>query len=343
MATLFTPFTIKKPDVFASPKTHFRYRAEFRIWHEADDFYFVIFPKGQNKSPIKLKDFPIACLQINQLMPKLKAAIEKIDILKRKLFQVEFLTTLTGDALVSLIYHKKLDDEWQNKARTLASDLGIQLIGRSRKQKIAIESDAVVETLTVAGESYCYRQTEGGFTQPNPYINQSMLTWASTQLTHSNGDLIELYCGNGNFTLPLAKHFDRVVATEISKTSIYNAKWNCEKNTVDNISFLRLSSEEFTAAMKKEREFRRIKDAQIDLDDFNLTTILVDPPRAGLDNDTLTLLSYFDHIVYISCNPTTLIENLVTLTKTHEVSRWAIFDQFPYTDHIETGVFLKRK
>jgi tRNA (uracil-5-)-methyltransferase len=51
----------------------------------------------------------------------------------------------------------------------------------------------------------------------------------------------------------------------------------------------------------------------------------------------------YENIIYISCNPDTLERDLEHLTQTHEVKRFAIFDQFPYTHHIESGVFLQRK
>ncbi len=66
-------------------------------------------------------------------------------------------------------------------------------------------------------------------------------------------------------------------------------------------------------------------------------------PRAGLDEDSILLVSRFNIIVYISCNPETLKENLIELTKTHTIEKFALFDQFPYTEHIETGVILTRK
>ena len=104
----------------------------------------------------------------------------------------------------------------------------------------------------------------------------------------------------------------------------------------------RLSSEEITQALNKSREFRRLKQQNIELDNFNFSTVFVDPPRAGLDDDTLKLVSRFDNIIYVSCNPSTLAENLELLTKTHGVIRTAMFDQFPYTHHIETGVVLTK-
>jgi len=70
---------------------------------------------------------------------------------------------------------------------------------------------------------------------------------------------------------------------------------------------------------------------------------LVDPPRAGLDADTVELIRKVDKILYVSCNPETLKSNLEALSSTHKVERYAVFDQFPYTHHIETGVYLVRK
>jgi tRNA (uracil-5-)-methyltransferase len=70
---------------------------------------------------------------------------------------------------------------------------------------------------------------------------------------------------------------------------------------------------------------------------------LVDPPRAGLDDATLTLAQRFDNILYISCNPQTLADNLATLSKSHTIVKTAFFDQFPYTQHLESGVLLQRK
>ena len=71
--------------------------------------------------------------------------------------------------------------------------------------------------------------------------------------------------------------------------------------------------------------------------------MLVDPPRAGLDARTLAQVAGFDHIVYISCNPRTLLENLRALAPTHRIERCAAFDQFPYTPHLECGVSLRRR
>ena len=134
-----------------------------------------------------------------------------------------------------------------------------------------------------------------------------------------------------------------MLATEVSKTSVYAAQWNIEANQRDNIKIARLSAEEFTEAYTQSREFRRLQEQGISLKDYDFSTIFVDPPRAGVDDETLKLVSQFDNIIYISCNPETLRANLDTLCQTHTVERAALFDQFPFTHHIESGVYLKKK
>lgn len=154
-------------------------------------------------------------------------------------------------------------------------------------------------------------------------------------------DLLELYCGHGNFTIPLAAKFNRVLASEISKSSIANARINCELNGVCNAQFVRLSADELMSAFARRREFERLKG--IDIFSYDFSHILIDPPRAGLEPSVIDFIKNFQNLIYISCNPQTLFENLRSLCATHEVRRFAIFDQFAHTEHIECGVLLRRR
>lgn len=100
-------------------------------------------------------------------------------------------------------------------------------------------------------------------------------------------------------------------------------------------------SEEFVDAWRTKATKRRLKD--LDWDTLDLRTLVVDPPRAGLDPETEKLMLEFDNVVYVSCNPETLHENLRAAKDTHDVKSFAIFDQFPFTHHVECGVYLTRK
>ena len=337
---LLAPFAAPAPEVFASPAEHYRLRAEFRLWREDDGRHYAMF-EGDKHTPVLIEQFPIASLRINELMPRLKAAWQASEVLSHKLFQVEFLTTLKGDALITLCYHRPLDEAWQAAAEPLAAELGVSLIGRSRGKRIVVGRDYVEEELSVAGRTFRYRQPEGAFTQPNGAVCAKMLNWAFEALGQRDDDLLELYCGNGNFTLPLSTRVRRVLATEISKTSVNAALANIADNGIDNIELVRLSAEELTQALNEVRPFRRL--AGIDLKSYRFGSVFVDPPRAGMDPDTCELTRRFDNILYISCNPQTLADNIAQLHDTHQIVRCALFDQFPWTQHMESGVLLQRR
>ncbi len=345
LQALFSDFTTPELELFTSPAEYYRMRAEFRLWHEGDDLYYVMFNQ-ESRERYRVDHFPTASLLINQLMPTLLEAIRPHALLKHKLFQVDFLSTLSGEAIITLLYHKKLNAEWEALARQLRETLrtqgfAVDLIGRAHKQKIVLERDYVIERLQVAGRTLQYMQVENSFTQPNGQMNQTMLTWALNVTEHATGDLLELYCGNGNFSLALAKNFRQVLATEIAKPSVESAQYNIAVNGLENVKILRMSAEEFTMAIRGEREFNRLKG--IDLQSYECNTIFVDPPRAGLDQATLDMVQQYERILYISCNPETLKENVRQLAQTHCIERFALFDQFPYTHHMEAGVYLVRR
>ena len=338
---LLAPFDAPAAEVFASAPQHFRLRAEFRIWFQDGVGHYAMFNPGDKHTPILMDQLPIASELINRLMPQLQAAWQAEPELSRRLFQVEFLTTLSGEALITLCYHRPLGEEWLAAARPVAKQLGVQLIGRSRGKRLVLDRDYITERLNVAGREYSYRQPEGAFTQPNGGVNQQMLGWAYEALGEREDDLLELYCGNGNFTLPLSTRVRKVLATEISKTSVNAALANLDDNGIDNIELVRLSAEELTQALNGVREFRRL--AHVELDDYRFGTVFVDPPRAGMDPDTCELVRRFERILYISCNPETLAENIRQLSDTHRIARCALFDQFPWTGHIEAGILLEKR
>lgn len=345
LQTLMTPFAAPEVDVFRSPVSHYRMRAEFRLWHEGDDLYHIIFDQ-QTRERIRVDSFPAASQLINALMPRLIDAVRDNKTLRHKLFQVDYLSTLSNQIVVSMLYHRALTEEWQQEAEALrdalrAEGFDVQLIGRATKTKICLDRDYVDECLPVAGKDIIYRQVENSFTQPNAAMNIQMLEWALEVTKNSSGDLLELYCGNGNFSLALARNFNRVLATEIAKPSVASAQYNIAVNNIDNVQIIRMSAEEFTEAMKGKRQFRRLEG--IDLQSYQCETIFVDPPRSGLDADTVKMVQAYPRILYISCNPQTLCENLATLSETHTVEKLALFDQFPYTHHMECGVLLTRR
>ena len=337
----FASFVLPEVSVYPSAPQNYRLRAEFRMWHQDEHVYFAMFAPDDPKRPVVIDDFPAACESICTAMPLLRQELEASAALKESLFQANFLATLSGELLITLIYHRLLDESWETAAGAMAARLNAQVIGRSRNQKLVVGRDWLLEAFELNGRHLRYQQIEGSFTQPNGGVNRQMLGWACQQAVGLGGDLLELYCGNGNFTMALAPLFERVLATEVSKSSVHAANYNLTANTINNVAMVRMSSDEISGALAGVREFKRMKD--VDLKVYRFTTLFVDPPRSGLDAPTLELASGFERILYISCNPQTLQGNVAALHATHEISAAAVFDQFPYTHHLECGLLLTRR
>ena len=215
-ATSYAP--LPTIEVHESQREHFRMRAAFQVWHVGDEpdcsRHLVMYEHG-NRDPHEIDRFPMGSRKINELMPIVREAIQPA-VLGRKIIDVRFLTTQTDDALIALAYNRDLKgckefstEEWQDAARDLHQKTGATIVGRSRKFKVVVgsEDDTVTEVLKVHGNELTYAQQEGAFTQPNAGVCEKMLMWAHDATLNSEGDLCELYCGGGTFTVRIGRCF----------------------------------------------------------------------------------------------------------------------------------------
>lgn len=322
---------------FQSPLKAYRNRVELAFYKDEQGLSYASF---EGKKKVKIQSLDFAETQIQDLMPRLLSYLKANKTLTNKLFGVEFLST-KKDFSISLLYHTDIS-LLQDELAKLSKDLKTNIIARSKGKKCVFGDEKLKQSLDIKGQKFEYIFSNDCFIQPNTFINEIMISWVLSKLEKDiKNDLLELYCGYGNFTLPLSRLFHKVLASEISKKNIEFALQNCELNQSQNISFIRLSSEELVKAFQKEREFFRLR--HINLDEFNFSHVFVDPPRAGLDKLTLEFISNFKNIIYISCNPLTLKDNLNFLSKSHTIKHFAIFDQFAHTPHLECGVILENK
>ncbi len=336
IADKFREFFDGELEIFSSKPQRYRSRAEFGIWHENDEIYYTM--HGSRSKFIKISE----CLKVDEsiaaLMPRLLEELGTSNELKSKIFGVEFISTSELCAVI-LLYHKRLEG-LEAAFSELAKRLGVKIVARSRGQKISSDERELCDSFEINGLRYALNFGDSAFIQPNKCVNEKMISWAMNAVQNAE-DMLEMYCGHGNFTIPLAGKFRRVLATEISKSSIANALKNCERNGIGNIKFLRMSAEELMSAFSGERGFRRLEG--VNLADFTFSHVLVDPPRAGLEASVINFIKNYENIVYISCNPQTLYENLKELSLTHKATKFAMFDQFANTNHIECGVVLKKR
>jgi tRNA (uracil-5-)-methyltransferase len=107
----FSEFNIENFDIIKSDDSNFRYRAEFRIWRNFDDEQNPTLSYAMNdfeKNALEIESCQIVSQNIQNLMPALLNDIKVDDVLKHKLFAIEFLASTTNDMLVTLIYHRKI-------------------------------------------------------------------------------------------------------------------------------------------------------------------------------------------------------------------------------------------
>lgn len=147
----------------------------------------------------------------------------------------------------------------------------------------------------------------------------------------STDEICDLYCGIGTISIFASRYVKKVYGIEIVHSSIENAKINAEINSVNNVEFIE-------------------GDVEIAFDDFikrniNIDVVIVDPPRKGLDNKTIENLIKIKprKIVYVSCNPATLVRDLHMLEYSYDVKQIKPIDNFPYTNHVESVCVLKLK
>lgn len=325
-------------ECFKSPLNAYRTRAEFGFYKDEGGLFYAMFdPKTKKKFIIE--DFELAVLPIQAMMKSLLSELNLRLTLTYKLFGAEFLAT-KNDLSVSLLYHTDIN-ALSLELNDLSQKLNLKLIARSKGKKLVFKGESLLQSLEIQGKTWLYELNNDCFIQPNTAINEIMIKWLLDKLaTQTKNDLLEPYCGYGNFTLPLSLMFRKVLATELSKTNINFALKNASLNKIQNVNFARLSSKELMKALRGEREFYRLK--ELDLRDFNFSHIFVDPPRAGLEEELLSFVAEFSNIIYISCSPQTLKRDLTVLLKTHKILNFALFDQFAKTPHLECGVILSK-
>ena len=336
----FEPFYSGEFEFFASQKAGYRTRAEFGIWREGEELSYTM--HGAKAKRVFIDECPKVAAPIANLMPRLLGALAKNQILKEKLFGAEFISCASG-ILATLLYHKRLGEAEQREIENLARELvghRVTIAARAKGQKLLSGELNLQDRLNIGDKIYKFTFGDGAFIQPNTAVNEKMIAWAKGCVERGT-DLLELYCGHGNFTVPLAEKFSRILATEISKSSIANALKNCELNGVNNIKFLRMSAEELISAFGREREFNRLR--ELDIFSYDFSHVLVDPPRAGLDASVINFIKNYENIVYISCSPQSLKRDMAQLDTTHEAVKFVVFDQFANTAHIECGVLLRSK
>jgi len=171
------------------------------------------------------------------------------------------------------------------------------------------------------------------FTQVNFELNQKMMSLSLSLLELNDEDrVIDLFCGLGNFTLPIARQAKKVVGVEGDKGLIERAKENAERNGINNVSFYKADLFEDVSGFEWFRGQTYNK-------------ALIDPARTGAI-EIVELLPKLgvERLVYVSCNPATLARDTAKLLELgYRLEKAGVMDMFPQTAHVESiALFVKK-
>ena len=176
----------------------------------------------------------------------------------------------------------------------------------------------------ILGE-YKFKISPMSFYQINPIQAEKLYNLGVESANITKNDVVfDLYCGIGTISLFMSKFAKKVYGVEIVEEAIVAAKENAKMNNVDNTEFIA-------------GDVEKVLDELVNVKQIMPDIIMVDPPRRGLDNTSIENIKKVrpKKVVYISCNPATLVRDLAKLEEIYEVKQITPVDMFPFTSHVE--------
>ncbi len=181
-------------------------------------------------------------------------------------------------------------------------------------------------------KDYTFKISPLSFYQVNPLQTERLYSLAVEKANISKDDIVfDLYCGIGTISIFIAEYAKKVYGIEIVEEAIEAAEENTKLNSIDNIEFIAGDVENELDKLLNEKVIPNV--------------IILDPPRKGLDNTSIKniLTTNAKKIVYISCNPATLVRDLSLLEEKYCINSITPVDMFPFTSHVECVAVLTLK
>ena len=198
------------------------------------------------------------------------------------------------------------------------------------KENVNLYGNGYIED--ILGE-YRFKISPLSFYQVNPIQAEKLYDLGVQAAKITKDDIVfDLYCGIGTISIFMAKYAKKVYGIEIVEEAVKDAKENALKNDIKNVEFI-------------SGDVENILDKLINKDNIIPNIIMVDPPRKGLDNKSIDniIKIHPKKVIYISCNPATLIRDLKKLEDVYEISSIKPVDMFPFTSHVECVAVLQLK
>lgn len=337
-----THFGDLKPEHVADPIKGFsegyRRKARFSIKHESGDNCIVGFRAKNSARVVPIAHCTVLSDSLNKIIPELQVLVSGLE----KGTAISHIDLTQGDAVTVLTFRhiKPLKNNDLQALLTFCQQrqfhLYLQPDNAASIHRVWPEGDSEKLSYSLKNPNteamVDIQFSPNDFIQVNGENNRKLVVQAIDYLDLNENDrVLDLFCGIGNFTIPMAALASKVVGIEGSDHMVVRAKQNASNNGLSNIDF---HSADLTQAL----------DGQPwSYDGF--TKVLIDPPRAGAF-DIIKNISRFspEKIVYVSCNPATLARDAGELVQQgYKMESVGVVDMFPHTTHVESIALFKRK
>lgn len=324
-----TNVVISAEPVIAGEEYGYRRRARLGLRYHSEHGLVMGFRQERSNDLVMIKECPVLKPQLNDLLSPLWNCLKQLSAV-RDLGHVEMVLADNGP-LIILRHLSPLSDDDKQSLRAFSQYNQVTIYLAGNNDEIARLTTTQWEPFyQIEGLSLQFAPTD--FIQVNDEINPKMVTQAMEWLALSPADrVLDLFCGMGNFTLPIAKRVSEVVGVEGVPALVAMAKKNAELNQLNNAHFWHADlSADFSMMPWAKEGFNKV---------------LLDPARAGAAQvmSHIVRLSA-EKIVYVSCNPTTLArDSKVLLDSGYQLTSLKMLDMFPQTGHLESMALFSRK
>lgn len=316
-------------EVIAAQPWGYRRRARLSLsWQPKTQRLEMGFRKAGDNDIINVTRCPVLVPRLEAILAPLRECLAELGAV-RHLGHVELVEADNGPLMV-LRHTAPLSHADKEKLERFSHSQGIALY-------LAPQSEILEH---VSGESPWYSSdglrlmfSPRDFIQVNDGVNQQMVAHALAWLDIQPGDrVLDLFCGMGNFTLPLARRALSVVGVEGVADLVAKAQENAQQNGLQNVTFFHENLEDDVTQQPWASQ--------------GFDKVLLDPARAGAAGVMRHIIKLSPgRVVYVSCNPATLARDSEALLNAgYQIQRLAMLDMFPHTGHLESMVlFVKNK
>ena len=317
-----------------SPDTGYRSRARLGVWYENDGSVTLGFRQRQSKQLTQIDACLVLAPALNRLLAPLRAWLGELES-TGAVTHIELIEAGAGAGVI--VRH--------TKRLTTVDKQGLRQLADEQQCQVWLQGDKGAALSTIEGEASDPRldyalpdfSVELGFhpqdfIQVNPTVNRQMVNQALNLLNLGGTErVLDLFCGIGNFTLPLAQRSAAVFGVEAVEAMVARGRENAARNGLQNVTFMAADLSKLSVNQLHQRCGR-------------IDAILLDPPRDGAREIVSSIGQLAaKRIVYVSCNPATLARDAKLLAASgYQLDSLGVLDMFPHTAHVESMALFVR-